>query len=306
MIRVENLTKYYSEIPAIQNLNFEIKKGEIVGLLGLNGSGKTTTIRILSGYLIPTEGEVWIDNKNLFSSPIEIKKKIGYLPETPPLYEDMNIESYLEFVARLKGIENISEEIQRVSEKTAIAHVRKSFISHLSLGFRKRVGIAQTILGNPEIVIMDEPISGLDPKQIVEIRNLIKELSKEHTIFLSSHILSEVYQTCDRFLFLNEGKIIYNYSKPEFEIEIKKISELQIGLSGKPLHDCENFLKQLSSESTVKNSSSENGIHIFSIKTENQDFFKQKLLSGLQNSGIGLELLNRNDLTLEQFFVNRI
>lgn len=306
MIKVENLTKFYTEKPAIQNVNFEIPKGEIVGLLGLNGSGKTTTIRILSGFLIPTEGEVYFDGVNLFEDPNSIKKKIGYLPESPPLYEDMDIESYLEFVCRLKGVESIPSEIERVCLKTNLLDVKKKLISHLSLGYRKRVGIAQTILGNPEIIIMDEPISGLDPKQIVEIRNLIKELSKEHTILLSSHILSEVYQTCDRFLFLHEGKILFNYTKKNFDDELKNISELEISISGKTKQEAENFLKSIDSSAKILSNLESDSRFQFLISTENQKVYKEKFLSLILNSGFELESIHRNDLTLEQFFVSRV
>lgn len=306
MIKVENLTKFYTDKPAIQNVNFEIPKGEIVGLLGLNGSGKTTTIRILSGFLIPTEGEVFFDGMNLFENPNEIKKRIGYLPEAPPLYEDMNIESYLEFVSRLKGVENISEEIERVCKKTNLIEVKKKFISHLSLGFRKRVGIAQALLGNPEIIILDEPISGLDPKQIVEIRNLIIELGKEHTILLSSHILSEVYQTCDRFLFLHEGTILHNYTKKNFEQELKNLSELEISLSGKSKEISENFLKGIDGSAKIEFISGTEEKFLFQIKTDDQKKFKDKFLGSILSSGMELESIQRKDLTLEQFFVNRI
>lgn len=228
MIKVQNLTKYYSDKLAISDLNFQINKGEVVGLLGLNGSGKTTTIRMLSGFLIPNEGEVWIDDLNSFSDPIEIKRKVGYLPETPPLYEDLTIRDYLEFVARIKSVSNIESEIKRVCEVTNLMDVIDQYISHLSLGFRKRVGIAQAILGFPKIVIMDEPISGLDPRQIVEIRHLIRNLSKEHTVLLSSHILSEVYLVCDRFIFIHEGKLVYDYSRVDLEKEMQKFLNFKL------------------------------------------------------------------------------
>jgi ABC-2 type transport system ATP-binding protein len=306
MITVKNLTKYYSDKCAIQNLEFEINKGEIVGLLGLNGSGKTTTIRILSGYLIPTEGEVWIEGINLFSNPLEIKKKIGYLPESPPLYEELSVYSYLEFVARLKSVQDIPNEIEISCKKTNLTHVKENLISTLSLGYRKRVGIAQALLGNPEIVIMDEPISGLDPKQIVEIRNLIKQLSKSHTIFLSSHILSEVYQTCDRFLFLQDGKILYNYTKKSFEEEVDKLSDLEIGLSGKSKDELEQFLKSIDSDSVIDLKSEETSYFLFRVKTKNQNQFKSNLLLGLNKEQISLELLKKDELTLEEFFVKRV
>ncbi len=203
MIKVKILSKFFGKNLAIDRLNLELGEGEIVGLLGLNGAGKSTTIRILTGYLIASDGICEIDGINTFENPLEVKKKIGYLPETPPLYPELSVQDYLKFAARIKQVssELIDSEIDRVCERTFLTDVRKNDIETLSLGFRKRVGIAQALLGNPRIVILDEPVSGLDPKQIVEIRNLIHSLKDGHTILLSSHILPEVYKTCNRFLF---------------------------------------------------------------------------------------------------------
>lgn len=306
MIKVQNLTKYYSDKLAISDLNFQINKGEVVGLLGLNGSGKTTTIRILSGFLIPNEGEVWIDELNSFSDPIEIKRKVGYLPETPPLYEDFTVSDYLEFVAHLKSVSDVESEIKRVCEKTNLLEVKDRYISQLSLGFRKRVGIAQAILGSPKIVIMDEPISGLDPRQIVEIRHLIKGLAMEHTVLLSSHILSEVHLVCDRFLFLHEGKLVYDFSRTQLEQEMQKISELQIGLRGNSKQDCKSFLEGLSDGVGIKTLEENNNYYLFSVRPENMDSYRDKLLLNLNGKSFKLELLKKEDLTLEQFFINRI
>ncbi len=225
MVKVRNITKHYGSKKAVDNLSFELRDGEIIGLLGLNGSGKTTTIRILTCFLIPSEGDVVVDSLNIFDEPLEVKKKIGYLPETPPLYEELTIREYLEFVSQIKGIpqEKIPTEISRVSIKTNISDNLSNIIGHLSLGYRKRVGIAQALLGSPSLIIMDEPISGLDPKQILEMRNLIKNLKGEHTVLISSHILSEIYKTCDRFLFLHEGKLKGEYTYTELEKEIEKL-----------------------------------------------------------------------------------
>ncbi|MBK8398036.1 MAG: ABC transporter ATP-binding protein [Leptospiraceae bacterium] len=306
MIKVQNLTKYYSDKLAISDLNFQINKGEVVGLLGLNGSGKTTTIRMLSGFLIPNEGEVWIDDLNSFSDPIEIKRKVGYLPETPPLYEDLTIRDYLEFVARIKSVSNIESEIKRVCEVTNLMDVIDQYISHLSLGFRKRVGIAQAILGFPKIVIMDEPISGLDPRQIVEIRHLIRNLSKEHTVLLSSHILSEVYLVCDRFIFIHEGKLVYDYSRVDLEKEMQKISELQIGLRGNSKEECKSFLENIIQNVEVKLLEENKDYYLFGVRPENLDSYRDKLLFNLTGKGFKLELLKKEDITLEQFFIDRI
>ncbi len=233
MIKVKNLSKFYGKKLAIDRLNFELGEGEIVGLLGLNGAGKTTTIRILTGYLIASDGICEIDGINTFENPLEVKKKIGYLPETPPLYPELSVQDYLKFAARIKQVssELIDSEIDRVCERTFLTDVRKNDIETLSLGFRKRVGIAQALLGNPRIVILDEPVSGLDPKQIVEIRNLIHSLKDGHTILLSSHILPEVYKTCNRFLFLHQGRMVYQRDRKQLEEEMEKVSGLEVTLS---------------------------------------------------------------------------
>jgi ABC-2 type transport system ATP-binding protein len=209
MIRVTDLTKYYGTFAALQNVNFAIEAGEVVGLLGLNGAGKTTCLRVLTGYLVPSSGECSIDGLNVFANPLEVKHRIGYLPEVPPLYPEMTVEDYLRFVARLRGIgkDEFDGEFMRVTELTQLALARRSLIRHLSLGFRKRVGIAQALIGSPPVLIFDEPISGLDPVQIVEVRKLIRELAGKHTILISSHILTEVSQTCDRVIVMHRGEL---------------------------------------------------------------------------------------------------
>ncbi|MDX1959746.1 MAG: ABC transporter ATP-binding protein [Leptospiraceae bacterium] len=310
MITVDNLTKYYGDKLAISNLKFELKKGEIVGLLGLNGSGKTTTIRILTGFLIPTEGSVSIDGINNFSEPIEAKKKIGYLPETPPLYEDMDIESYLTYVAKIKGIDDskIESELKRVMEKTSVTDVSQKLIAHLSLGYRKRVGIAQALLGNPPVIIMDEPISGLDPKQILEMRNMITGLKGEHTVLVSSHILSEVYKTCDRFLFIHEGKLLYNYSRVELDKELTKYSNLEISIKGKTKEDTIQFLKQIDPNVEIINIEEELlslALH-FTLKPSDQDSFRETLYSTVKQNGLVLQYFKNQDLTLEQIFLTTL
>ena len=210
MIEVRHLSKRYGTHLAVDDLSFSIDRGVVYGFLGPNGAGKSTTMNIMTGCLGATEGEVLIDGHNVAEEPMEAKKHIGYLPELPPLYGEMTPEEYLRFVARAKGLrrEESARQIETVMEKTRIADVRKRLIRNLSKGYRQRVGIAQALLGNPEVIILDEPTVGLDPAQIIEIRELIRELGKEHTLVLSSHILSEVQAVCDSILILSKGRLV--------------------------------------------------------------------------------------------------
>ena len=210
MIEVRHLSKRYGTHLAVDDLSFSIDRGVVYGFLGPNGAGKSTTMNIMTGCLGATEGEVLIDGHNVAEEPMEAKKHIGYLPELPPLYGDMTPEEYLLFVARAKGLrrEESARQIETVMEKTRIADVRKRLIRNLSKGYRQRVGIAQALLGNPEVIILDEPTVGLDPAQIIEIRELIRELGKEHTLVLSSHILSEGQAVCDSILILSKGRLV--------------------------------------------------------------------------------------------------
>jgi ABC-2 type transport system ATP-binding protein len=209
MIEVRNLTKDYGDRRAIESLNFKVEKGEVVGFLGPNGAGKSTTMKIITGFMAPTSGEALVCGYDVFVDPIEVKKRIGYLPETPPVYGDMYVKDYLEFVANLKGADRtkIPKLVDAAIEKTNLGSVQNRLIQNLSKGFRQRVGIAQAIVSDPEVLILDEPTVGLDPKQVAEIRDLIKELRGHHTIILSTHILPEVEATCERIIIINQGKI---------------------------------------------------------------------------------------------------
>lgn len=210
MITIENLTKRYGENLAIDHLNFTVKKGEVVGFLGPNGAGKSTTMKIITGFMAPTSGVASVAGFDVFENPIEVKKRIGYLPETPPVYLDMFVDDYLRYVANLKGVEvnKISARVDQALEKTNLGGVRKRLIQNLSKGFKQRVGIAQALVSDPEVLILDEPTVGLDPKQVAEIRDLIKELRGQHTIILSTHILPEVQMTCERIIIINRGRIV--------------------------------------------------------------------------------------------------
>src|SRR6266853_1473417 len=210
MIKVEGLTKRYARTVAVDNISFEVEKGQIVGFLGPNGAGKTTTMRVLTCFLPPTSGTAQVAGFDVLEQPMEVKRRIGYLPETPPLYPEMEVIEYLEFVGRLKGVpkDNLGSRINEVLEKCSIGDVRSDLISRLSKGYRQRVGLAQAILHNPDVLILDEPTSGLDPQQIIETRELIRSLAGDHTIILSTHILSEVEHSCERVIIINQGKLV--------------------------------------------------------------------------------------------------
>jgi len=217
MIEVENLTKKYGELIAVKNLSFKVEEGKIWGFLGPNGAGKTTTMRILTGYLPATEGKAFVGGFDVFEKPMEVKKITGYLPENLPLYPEMTVYSYLNFVAQIKGVpsKKRKERIEIAIEKSGLGEVRNRLIKNLSRGYKQRVGIAQALIHDPKVLILDEPTMGLDPAQIVEIRQLIKSLKGEHTIILSTHILAEVTQVCDGVVIINEGKLMASGSLEE-------------------------------------------------------------------------------------------
>src|SRR6478609_6131255 len=210
MIKVEGLTKRYARHVAVDHISFEVAKGQIVGFLGPNGAGKTTTMRMLTCFMPPTEGTAEVAGFNIQSQPMEVKRRIGYLPETPPVYPDMEVTEYLDFVSRIKGLPSAgrSERIKQVMERCAVADVAQKEIGKLSKGYRQRVGLAQAILHNPDVLILDEPTSGLDPKQIIETRELIRSLAGDHTIILSTHILSEIENSCDKVIIISQGKVV--------------------------------------------------------------------------------------------------
>ena len=210
MIKVEGLTKRYARTLAVDDISFEVEKGQIVGFLGPNGAGKTTTMRVLTCFLPPTAGTAQVAGFDVLEQPLEVKKRIGYLPETPPLYPDMEVGEYLTFVGKLKGLatSDVPKRVNDVCDRCAITDVKSKLIGKLSKGYRQRVGLAQAILHNPDVLILDEPTSGLDPKQIIETRELIRSLAGDHTIILSTHILSEVEHSCERVVIINQGKLV--------------------------------------------------------------------------------------------------
>ena len=233
MIKIENLVKQYGDIRAVDNISFEVNEGEIVGFLGPNGAGKSTTLNMLTGYLSSTSGKAMIDGIDILEQPLEAKKRIGFLPEQPPLYLDMTVEEYLNFIYDLKGCKlNRRKHLHEICEVVRINEVYKRIIRNLSKGYRQRVGIAQALVGNPKVIIFDEPTVGLDPKQIVEIRNLIRTLGRNHTVILSTHILPEVSAVCERIVVINKGKLIANEKTEEISRVVDGFRRLCVKIVG--------------------------------------------------------------------------
>jgi ABC-2 type transport system ATP-binding protein len=227
MIKVENLTKRYGATTAVKDVSFDVPTGEVVGFLGPNGAGKTTTMRIITGSLAATQGQVTLDGKDVFENPREVKKRIGYLPEIPPLYTNMVVRSYVQFAARLKGVEDPAKAADQVIERVGLEPVRNRIIDHLSKGYRQRCGLAQALVHNPDVLILDEPNSGLDPAQRIEIRDLLKDLAQDHrTVILSTHVLADIEAMCQKVVIINQGQIVGQ----------GPISELSKVLGGRTIH----------------------------------------------------------------------
>ena len=249
VIEISGLTKRYGKNTAVDHLSFRVKKGQIYGFLGPNGAGKTTTMNMLTGYLAPTEGQIRIDGHDISEEPVEARRRIGYLPEIPPLYLDMTPLEYLRFAAELKGVakEKRESEVERVMEKTQIQDMQERLIRHLSKGYRQRVGLAQALLGDPEVLILDEPMVGLDPKQIIEIRELIRSLGKKHTVILSSHILSEITSICDHVMIISHGKLAASDTPENLSHYMKNsdVCELKIRGSREACDQARELLKRV-------------------------------------------------------------
>lgn len=234
MIEVKDLVKRYSKNTAVDHLNFHVQKGQIYGFLGPNGAGKSTTMNMMTGYLAPTEGQILINGYDIAEEPMEARKCIGYLPEIPPLYPDMTVLEYLCFAAELKQVpkNERSTEIERVMDETRIKDMENRLIRHLSKGYKQRVGLAQALLGDPEVLILDEPMVGLDPKQIIEIRELIRGLGKKHTVILSSHILSEISSICDHVLIISNGKLVASGTPENLGSYMKHTDAMELQVRG--------------------------------------------------------------------------
>jgi ABC-2 type transport system ATP-binding protein len=305
MIQVEHLTKQYGNRFAIQDLTFEVSKGEVLGFLGPNGAGKTTTMRILTGFMPATAGTARVAGYDTWETPQEVKKRIGYLPENPPLYNDMTVEEFLRFVARIKRIQprQISRSIQEVCEQCAIEEVRGRLIGNLSRGYRQRVGLAQALIHRPEVLILDEPTTGLDPKQIIEVRRLIKGLQGDHTVILSTHILPEVTAVCQRVVIINEGRMIAVDSHEGLSAKLRKSDKISLKLKS-PSADCQEKLKAVPG---VLNIFEDEGLghegHPFVIETELGHDVREELARCVVDNHWGLLEMRSISMTLEDVFL---
>ncbi|MFQ5594427.1 MAG: ABC transporter ATP-binding protein [Anaerolineae bacterium] len=230
MIEVENLTKTYGDFVAIRDVSFHVPRGEVLGFLGPNGAGKTTTMRILTGYMPPTDGRATVAGFDVFHDSLEVRRRIGYLPETVPLYTEMTVEGYLDFVARLRGVDDRWDRIDRIMDQMDITDRADDLIGQLSKGYRQRVGLAQALVHDPEVIILDEPTIGLDPKQIIEVRELIRSLSGERTVILSTHILPEVSQLCERVLIIHEGHIVAEDTPEQLTARLEGAERVRVAL----------------------------------------------------------------------------
>lgn len=253
MIELKNVTKVYGTRKAVDNISFSVDKGEIVGFLGPNGAGKTTTMKMITGYMPPTSGTIKIAGYDIVEQPIEAKKHIGYLPEVPPLYLDMTVEAYLHFVGGIKGVppKKRREDVERIIHEVGLTDVRKRLIKNLSKGYKQRVGLAQAIIGDPDVLVLDEPTVGLDPKQIKEIRDIIKELGKKHTIILSTHILPEVSMVCDRVIIINKGKIVAIDKTENLSTALQNSRRYFIKVEG-PYEEVVNSVKEIEGVTNVE------------------------------------------------------
>ena len=304
MIEVKNLTKRYGQNLALDRVSFTVEEGTIVGFLGPNGAGKTTTMNIITGYLSATSGEVTVSGKNILEEPNEVKKLIGYLPELPPLYMDMTVKEYLNFMYDLKKVKLPRQKhIQEICELVQISNVYPRLIGNLSKGYKQRVGIAQALLGNPPVLILDEPTVGLDPKQIIEIRTLIKNLGRNHTVILSSHILPEVQAVCERIIVVNKGRLVADGATDTLAHDLSQDHRLILRAEG-PEREMVHEIQTLPHVVEVYSlGEKEKGVFELSVESEPDADIRRDLFALLSRKGWPMMALKNTDLTLEDLFL---
>lgn len=309
MIEVRNLSKTYGDVTAVEDVTFRAERGEILGFLGPNGAGKTTTMRILTCFLPPSSGTASIDGFDVVEESMEVRRRIGYLPELPPLYADMTVSSYLTFVAKIKGVPSnqLRSRLDETMEKTGIAHERNNVIGHLSKGYRQRVGLAQALVHNPSVLILDEPTVGLDPRQIIEIRETIKALRGDHTIILSTHILSEASMTCEKIVIINEGRIVGEGTPAGLMSQLREGEVLRAQIAG-PSDEIYALLRgvdgvlEVVGESEAA-TSSDGGDQAYIVTAAPGQDIRDLVAKTIVDSGHGLRELRVLEMTLEDIFL---
>jgi len=304
VIEVQHVTKHYGRVTAVDDVSFRVERGEILGFLGPNGAGKTTTMRILTGYMPPTQGKALVAGFDVLEQPLEAKRRTGYLPESPPLYPEMTVRQYLGFVAKLKGVA-AAERKKRVAwamERTRVADVADRHCGKLSKGYRQRVGLAQAIMHNPDVLILDEPTAGLDPKQILETRDLIKGLAGEHTVILSTHILPEVAQTCQRVVIINKGRVVAVDTPDNLTARLKgaETMYLQVDAGGA---DAAAALRQVPGVIRVQAADTRNGVAGYEVESERGRDVRRQLAGAVVGQGWGLLELRPLRMSLEEIFL---
>ena len=304
MIEVQNLTKRYGPVTAVDGVSFRVERGEILGFLGPNGAGKTTTMRILTGYMPATEGKAVVAGFDVFDQAIEAKRRTGYLPETPPLYPDMTVMEYLAFVAKIKGVPPADQKqrVRAVMERTHVADMANRLCSKLSKGYKQRVGLAQALIHNPDVLILDEPTAGLDPKQINETRLLIKELAGDHTIILSTHILPEVSQTCQRVVIINKGKVVAVDTPGNLTDRLSGSSTMYIQVDANG-SDAAAALTSVAGVTRVVESDRRDSLVGYEVMSESGRDVRRELASTVVTRGWGLVELRPARVSLEEVFI---
>ncbi|HXY04108.1 MAG TPA: ATP-binding cassette domain-containing protein [Terriglobales bacterium] len=308
MITVKELTKKYARTTAVDHVSFEVQKGQIVGFLGPNGAGKTTTMRMLTCFLPPSSGTATVAGFDVLEQPLEVKKRIGYLPETPPLYPEMETSEYLKFVGKLKGLSGaeLNKRVDYVCDRCAIADVKTKLLGKLSKGYRQRVGLAQAIIHNPDVLILDEPTAGLDPKQINETRDLIKSLAGDHTIILSTHILPEVEQTCQLVIIINKGRLVATDSVQNLQARARGAESVLIEVAGRngslDLSVVQRRLEQIRGISRVQYKTSHANRNVFEIEGQT-GFIRGDLARAVVEAGWDLNELRPAAMSLEEIFL---
>ena len=305
MIEVQHLTKRYGRVTAVDDVSFRVERGEILGFLGPNGAGKTTTMRILTGYMPPTEGKAIVAGFDVFDQPIEAKRRTGYLPETPPLYPDMTVLEYLTFVSKIKRVPAADrrQRVQLVMQKTRIDDMASRLCGKLSKGYRQRVGLAQALIHNPDVLILDEPTAGLDPKQIIETRQLIKELAGDHTIILSTHILPEVSQTCQRVVIINKGHVVAVDTPDNLTSRLRGAATMYVQVDASGV-DAGSALTGIPGVTRVVEADRKDGVVGYEIETEHGRDVRRDLSRAIVTSGWGLLELRPMRMSLEEIFLS--